>query len=696
MAVLKCKMCGGQLNAELGQKTIQCRYCDSVQTIPNLDDEEKIKMFTKATELRLQCEFDQASSIFHNIIMQFPNEAEAYWGLCLCKYGIEYVNDPATFEKVPTCHRTYPTSILNDVNYLTACKYSDTASWKYEEEALKIDEIQKKILEISLDEKPYDIFICYKETDDNSGIRTDDSITAQDIYTEFVKNNYRVFYSRISLRGKAGTEYEPYIYSALSSAKVMIVLGSKKEYFEAVWLKNEWSRYLDMMNGSKKAIIPCYETIDVSDLPAQLRGFQALDMSNKIFFSDLLSSIERIIPANKSVVLNSTAQAEDLSAAPRKKELNFDDRVYIGEALGNRPHGYGTCFYTNGNKYEGHYAMGVINGEGTFTYKSGDVWHGEWKEGNAWNGSGTYKVIENKMSFCYEGTLKNGKLDGEGKKYTNDKLTREGFFVDGLLNGNGVAYNPDGTVCSGEFKNGYPYNAEGTYVLKSLTNVKYTGKWINGQPAGEGTAVHAEDTYTGIFSGELTGENITWLRENALIYQGNLVNGRAEGNGRQYNKDGSVLYEGSFKNSNHDGYGILYYSDDVRLRYEGEFKEGHAEGMGTLFYPEGTWSGEFKCDKSWNGNGIIVYRDENGKATGKFFNGIMTNGLANGNGMLRLPNGTHFNGEFKNGEYYNGTLYNSFNQFVDTYICGESQNEKKRRQRVNNLNTASRILNWFS
>ena len=32
-------------------------------------------------------------------------EAEAYWGLVLCRYGIEYVNDPATGKKVPTCHR---------------------------------------------------------------------------------------------------------------------------------------------------------------------------------------------------------------------------------------------------------------------------------------------------------------------------------------------------------------------------------------------------------------------------------------------------------------------------------------------------------------------------------------------------------------------------------------------------------------
>ena len=106
MSVLKCKICGGQLQVETGKSTAQCKYCDSVQTIPKLDSEEKIKLFEKATELRLRCEFDQAAGVFQNIVTQFPDEAEAYWGLCLCKYGIEYVDDPMTLKKIITCYRT--------------------------------------------------------------------------------------------------------------------------------------------------------------------------------------------------------------------------------------------------------------------------------------------------------------------------------------------------------------------------------------------------------------------------------------------------------------------------------------------------------------------------------------------------------------------------------------------------------------
>jgi hypothetical protein len=38
----------------------------------------------------------------------------------LCRYGIEYVEDPRTHERVPTCHRTQYEPILTDADYLAA------------------------------------------------------------------------------------------------------------------------------------------------------------------------------------------------------------------------------------------------------------------------------------------------------------------------------------------------------------------------------------------------------------------------------------------------------------------------------------------------------------------------------------------------------------------------------------------------
>ena len=91
---------------------------------------------------------------------------------------------------------------------------------------LPIEEIRKGIIEVSSNEEPYDIFICYKETD-ALGRRTPDSVIAMDLYKKLKSEGYKVFFSRISLRNKVSEQYEPYIYNAINTAKVMIVFGEK-------------------------------------------------------------------------------------------------------------------------------------------------------------------------------------------------------------------------------------------------------------------------------------------------------------------------------------------------------------------------------------------------------------------------------------------------------------------------------------
>lgn len=96
----------------------------------------------------------------------------------LCRYGIEYVKDPDTNKRIPTCHRASWDSILTDVDYLDAVKYADYMARRvYEADGKYIDEVQKQILAISHTEDPYDIFICYKESA-LDGSRTKDSVLA--------------------------------------------------------------------------------------------------------------------------------------------------------------------------------------------------------------------------------------------------------------------------------------------------------------------------------------------------------------------------------------------------------------------------------------------------------------------------------------------------------------------------------------
>ena len=296
MAIIKCKMCGGDLEITEGVTVAECEYCGTKQTVPSADSEKKTSLFLRANKLRFDCDFDRAANIYDSIITDFPAEPEAYWGLLLCKYGIEYVDDPATGKKVPTCHRSSYESLLEDENLEKVMEYADAVARRvYREEAKAIEGIRKGILEASGKEPPYDIFICYKETDE-SGERTVDSVLTQDVYDALTEKGYRVFFSRITLEDKLGTQYEPYIFAALNSAKIMLVFGTDYEYFNAVWVKNEWSRYLKLMAQDKsKHLIPCYKGVDAYDMPKEFQKLQGQDMGKVGAVQDLLRGIDKLL-----------------------------------------------------------------------------------------------------------------------------------------------------------------------------------------------------------------------------------------------------------------------------------------------------------------------------------------------------------------------------------------------------------------
>ena len=293
--IFKCKMCGGTLDVKEGQSIAECEFCGTKQTIPVTNNEKSFNLHNRANALRLRNEFDKAIIVYENILTDNSDDVEAHWGLLLCKYGIEYVDDPLTGKKIPTCHRTQFDSVFSDPDYKAAIKNADILAREvYESEAKEIDGIQKHILEISQKEERFDVFLCYKETDEN-GQRTIDSVIAQDVYSALTQKGYKVFFSRITLETKLGEMYEPYIFAALNSAKVMLVIGTKESYFNAVWVRNEWSRFIKIMERDHdKYLIPCYKDMDAYDLPMEMASFQAQDMGKIGFLQDLLYGIDKL------------------------------------------------------------------------------------------------------------------------------------------------------------------------------------------------------------------------------------------------------------------------------------------------------------------------------------------------------------------------------------------------------------------
>lgn len=314
-------MCGGTIEFEEGATVGVCDSCGTKQTLPRLDDDKKANLYDRANHFRRNNDFDKAMTIYEQILNEDNTDAEVYWSLVLCRYGIEYVEDPASHKRIPTVNRAQFTSIFADEDYKSALQYADAHQKTiYEDEAKAIDDIQKGILAISQKEEPFDVFICYKETDEQ-GRRTQDSVLANDLYHQLTAEGFKVFFSRITLEDKLGTAYEPYIFAALNSAKVMVALGTKPEYFNAVWVKNEWSRYLALVknSGGKKMLIPAYRDMDPYDLPEEFSHLQAQDMSKLGFMQDLIRGIKKIIEADapkQAVKETVIAGANNAATAP--------------------------------------------------------------------------------------------------------------------------------------------------------------------------------------------------------------------------------------------------------------------------------------------------------------------------------------------------------------------------------------------
>lgn len=345
MAVIECSRCGGKLEINENMSVGTCMYCGSVITIPK-SWEKKSNLYNRANYLRRANEFDKAEEVFEDILKEDNTEAEAHWGVLMCRYGIEYVVDPESNERIPTCHRTERDSIFSDPSYLAAMEYADDQTREvYEDQAQRIDRIQQKILRIVEQEEPYDVFICYKQTDDASGERTPDSYIGEDLYYELTRAGYKVFFAQQSL--KPGTDYEPYIFAALFSARALVVIATKSEYANAVWVRNEWSRFLAMMKKDHdKMIIPVYKDMSPYDFPRELGRFHAMDTTRLGFLQDLRDGINKIVRKPQKLEApagGQTRSSVNVSGLLKRAYLFLEDgdfssaKIYFDKVLDQTP-----------------------------------------------------------------------------------------------------------------------------------------------------------------------------------------------------------------------------------------------------------------------------------------------------------------------------------------------------------------------
>jgi len=77
-------------------------------------------------------------------------------------------------------------------------------------------------------------------------------------------------------------------------------------------------------------------------------------------------------------------------------------------------------------------------------------------------------------------------------------------------------------------------------------------------------------------------------------YKGEVSEGKPNGKGKATFRNGG-MYEGDWVNGKQEGYGKEFYPDGI-LRYEGEYKKGLRHGTGTVYYKDGSKGHSGKWD----------------------------------------------------------------------------------------------------
>lgn len=327
MKQLVCKSCSGEL-VRSGNYYV-CKHCGNKWIIDVSDDVNAVQRANAWEALRVG-DFEKANDLFSEIILKDKTNHEAYWGRALAINAIFYVNDVYEDKKVPTCNNITEDSFISSKDVINAIKYApEEIKETYEKQANEIEKIREEWLEKASKEPPYDVFISFKDSDREHGVeRTKDSIDVQDLYTALVQKGYNVFFSRVTLRDKVSEQYEPYIYNALKTAKVMIVFGEKAEYFNAPWVKNEWSRFIRRIKNGEKhknSLVVVYKDMDVSEIPPALNsGRQALDYGVPSNFEILINHVKRVIDATKKAPTVEKIEIKGGQIAKKSSEIKTE------------------------------------------------------------------------------------------------------------------------------------------------------------------------------------------------------------------------------------------------------------------------------------------------------------------------------------------------------------------------------------
>ncbi len=306
----KCKNCGALFQAATNENgVLKCEYCDSIFTIPKKDSNNEVLQFLQIGEHNLDaCHFDEAYTAFEKASQLNDKEPEAYWGMALAEFKVQYIKDAVNNRLQPICHEFNDKEFQANKNYLKALKCAGVEQKsEYFSKAQDIDYIREEFLKLQQTGLDYDCFICVKvsqtdveQADISKKNWTNDAYNADSIYDLLKRHDFRPFFSEREIKGRSGANYEAMILYALYTAETMLVVCSDEEYLRTPWVKNEYTRFKSLIKNEEKendSLTIVYNGKPIDRLPGDNNGrIQGIDYSKREADFEIVKFVQNHTP----------------------------------------------------------------------------------------------------------------------------------------------------------------------------------------------------------------------------------------------------------------------------------------------------------------------------------------------------------------------------------------------------------------
>lgn len=332
MAEFRCTYCGKNVPINDAQEVIKCPDCGLTLILPKNREYSFLRRLERGNFLLNKNRFDEAQSVFEALKKESPDDFCLHLAILYCKIGLGVSLKDGRLQVA--INRLRFLAMQLDSSYIQAKKCASPSQQVIINSFLpEIERVYRQELNLSREQSPCDIFIVCRKTG-FSGKESMEFAAAKVLYDQLTKLGFSVYSPDINTPDLQQYEREPMIFSALSTSKVMIVLGSKAEAFYYPWVKDAWTRFVPLIkNGGKKQIIPAFMNITKFELPEELYMAGPVDFSTDTGIREIVSRVmDFVLPEKVSYVeeVKSLPKEKKETSLQEKEEFEIGHTVFMG------------------------------------------------------------------------------------------------------------------------------------------------------------------------------------------------------------------------------------------------------------------------------------------------------------------------------------------------------------------------------